>query len=657
MICFGIIIVINIISLILHGNIFLFPDGYDDTIMVLTFIIPYVISVIVFLIRNNVPMTHETNRIFQHTQSKEQDKCFAGIIGRRDDEYDQACILQRTKQVEEIYKLIKKNFVDEKQSKRKYLVITGDSGAGKSTLLYFLSKKLTKNGLDCEIKRENYNNLVIRTNSKKKKVFLLDQFEKALKYNEYIDIIKDSLNNENVYFVFVFPQEYMNQIKTKLSFLDIKCNIYTLVVDDFDFYCLKEKIKLFCDFENEEFERYYNGEQGLNNIKAKILCNVLKQVKNGELPLVEFELIGEILESGMNDVIDEEKALSSHAMDMYLNSWIERFPNKEAAYSILYLLSDNRIYSINDLAFITFEDKACFSLQGECSVEGLNIVDAISNNFLIDSFTQNGTKNFRVKHGYIARQIQNYCSKREFDSDILKNVDYYRHRTGTEMESTEYIAKLKERFDRYTNKYSRNPLYICAIVLFLVLFVINIWQFQDSDVYIHLIYIFTSIACMPALYYIYNYCNTIFRLFPFYKYAATPILGCTVIVCAYVFYQYWGIFMGAEIVILSINIYFLLKRNTAYIAKNKYRNDAVVFFIIGVSIMLLGFLYAKTYNAIITDELSLAWNSVYIWLLLSYYLLFTIYAVLSVISHIKHQYVFVHIGYTNMDKAITEINI
>lgn len=82
---------------------------------------------------------------------------------------------------------------------------------------------------------------------------MLDQFEKALKYNEYIDIIKDSLNNENVYFVFVFPQEYMNQIKTKLSFLDIDCDIYTLVVDDFDFYCLKEKIKLFCDFENEEF--------------------------------------------------------------------------------------------------------------------------------------------------------------------------------------------------------------------------------------------------------------------------------------------------------------------------------------------------------------------------------------------------------------------
>lgn len=115
--------------------------------------------------------------------------------------------------------------------------------------------------------------------------------------------------------------------------------------------------------------------------------------------------------------------------------------------------------------------------------------------------------------------------------------------------------------------------------------------------------------------------------------------------------------MGSEIVILSLNIYFLLKRKTAYIAKKKFGNDVIVFFIIGASIILLGVLYAKTYSAIITDGLSLSWNSVYIWLLMSYYLLFAIYAVLSVISHIKHQYVFIHIGYANMDKAITEISI
>ncbi|MGN0684447.1 MAG: hypothetical protein ACI4JY_12285 [Oscillospiraceae bacterium] len=102
--------------------------------------------------------------------------------------------------------------------------------------------------------------------------------------------------------------------------------------------------------------------------------------------------------------------------------------------------------------------------------------------------------------------------------------------------------------------------------------------------------------------------------------------------------------MGIEICILAIAIFSCLSKNTVKTAKEKLQRDGWVFFSIGAVVTILGWIYFEFF----TQEINVPSNAIYYTLKFSYYFLFSLYAIISDITHIKHAYILGRLGYSNM---------
>lgn len=539
----------------------------------------------------------------------------------------------------------------------KGLIITGDSGAGKSVLLNFLISDLKSVGY-LVYNNDKYNVVnriknegqgvpaTIETN--KKYVLIFDQFEEYINYDSIEKWLYERQKDfKNCVFVFSFPQRFLSGIYEKLygKFKNFYLQTYVLHLDSTDMEDLFNKVAGTSQKDavliKEEWKKYQKRRKKEPYIKSNactpenVLLEEIYEIKCGNSPLIEMELLGEMVENsyGVQDITRK------NFIECYFDNWVSRFNDKETAYAILALFTQFESYGIEDFKLVTFDSKKQFD-NGE---DGNIIAILDSADFLTGvpgsrngETTSENNKIFIPRHEYVCRAIQTYLASKEVPIGIRNNVEYYR----TNSSITEYKNRIKKRYDKHNKGHV--VINILLYIMLIVIFVYNILSIYSEhntpDTIFHRV-LFSVIGCC-SVFYVYNYCKKIMWIGSRAASIITCFIGWLSVVLSYIFPNWWGICLGIEIIVFSLCVGFLAT-NTTEKALNNLSRDARIFFFIGIIILFLGIVFANYFSN--TNEQF--YGPKY-----SYYPLFIIYVLMSDINHIRPAYIKNKIGYINMFK-------
>ncbi|MCM1234579.1 MAG: ATP-binding protein [Ruminococcus flavefaciens] len=572
---------------------------------------------------------------------------FVGIINEKQfDITTDLRVIKRKNHINNIFSLIERKY---NEVGFKSIVLTGDSGSGKSILISMLKDYLENKKYSVELKRD-FNTFDIPSN---KQIILLDQFENVLNCINFINKIKEYSKENDCIFVFSFPQSYLSRMSN--LFVSNKIDnalkdIYVLSLNDDDIQQYKRKISNFCNIEEIYIDNYINKilkensnmQSGVSiSIECKKLCDALIKVIKGKSPLIELELLGYILSFNYGN--DKRFSKEYSFIDVPLDDWVNRFLHKETAYSILYLMSEFKTFNIDDIRMVTFREREHYEYDIQNKKDGLLLKSLKDNPFI---YTGNNYNSCRAKHQYISEQFRRYCQDKEIPEGVRNYIPHLiRCIDNKNNENSEYsYKKLDENYNRYYSNHT--GILIVLILMFIGVLAINVIQINEP-VEVHWQLFFNSLISLPSIYYIYNYCKRFFLISNNIMATFTYVAGAIGIVASYFFIDLWGMLFGVEIIILAISIGVAYHNKKSRTINRIFFKDFCVFGAIGVVISLLGiiffFLFSPSYSY---EQTSIP----LIFCKYSYYCLFLIYSLLSVINHIKYSYIIGRIGLSNIVK-------
>lgn len=665
----------NIDFVITNFNTFYeFIKSNDFLIDIILFMIPIIVSIINFLIKK---FNNKTNA---HMLFKENKKTytFPGIVTNKmikknkvifikdlqiDSKHNKPLILDRYQQCKNLALEIENLSKKIEPHKLNCLFLTGMSGSGKSILLNnFLPKELNTS---VTLIHDNYNdgNLIYnKIMEKQNQIIIMDQFENSLSYQSFYSYIKKIVNDieKPIIFIFSFPQDFLYLIHKNLTELfnkDIKENpnfinssIYFISNDDYDINQLKILINRFTqeDYQNinnclEECKKKALSNSSFKSIVKEelyspsliFLCSILSRIEVGISPLVEFSILSyiyEIFEQEISANLTKYIDNIDNVIDLYLNNWVSQFPHPETGKMILYLLSDRKIYTIDDFKFITFEPPEYFT---NTKNNKFNIIEVICNNtFLSIKKNYNGfNKGFSSIHDYIGLKLNEYCF-RNLSNELRQNVDYYRKIMTKSLDNkrpTAFSNEKNEIQNRYNRFYKKQTKYFINIFIILMAITTLLINFNLYNVYTYIkddyIYLWLSIGCCVSVYYVYNTIMQSTSILPYKHYVVMLITGAVIVPLCYIYPNLYGIFMGIEVVIIGAT-QFCINFKTVYEAKEHFTHTGILYIVFGITIIVFGFLYIFYPN-------------------ISFHLFFITYVLGANYGHIKYSYTINRIGKIN----------
>ena len=124
-------------------------------------------------------------------------------------------------------------------------------------------------------------------------------------------------------------------------------------------------------------------------------------------------------------------------------------------------------------------------------------------------------------------------------------------------------------------------------------------------------------------------------------------MGAAGVIASYFLINWWGIIFGLEIVLLSLSIAIVYHNKKSTTVNRIFVKDFFIFGSIGVIIVILGLIFLSLFS----PSYAYAQKSVpFIACECSYYGLFFVYSLISVINHIKYSYIIGRIGLSNIVK-------
>lgn len=633
---FLMILIFNVISLLLT-NVYL--SNQTAYLANAIFGVATVIGLIVTLIKK------DNNSQDYNTANK--NKYFVGLIGSDEIEENKSMLLMREEHRNDIIKEIQELF--ELPNKAKGLILTGESGAGKSTLIHFLCHDLIKEGYNvkvCDSYSDGGN--FPKPDRNKKNVFIFDQFERSLNFGTLERWIESyNYQFDNCVFLFSFPQRFLTGICSKIrqNYKDFYLKSYVLYLNESDTRDYLTKIKAITGLEDIEVEKMWIEKNFVENrihrddnstALACLLERELYKVKKGTSPLIEMEFLGSMIEQFIGS---EAEITDTNFIEYYFDRWVGQFDKQETAYAILNLFSQFEEYSLTDIKLLTFEEKNKFDRTKNGKIFSfLKNCSFLSNKNGTKGQTEKADCFFKPQHEYVSRAIQKYLASKEIPMGVKCYTEYYRDNSKYK----DYRDKAKGYYDAFSKSHTSLNILLCIMVA--VLLSINFLSVYDKniskDLIIHRLFI-TIVSC-PAIFYIFNYCDRIMWSKGRVCSILTGLIGFSVIVGSYVLPNWWGILLGSEIIFFSICVYISMAHNAVKEAHTNLIKDFWIFFCIGFTVCVLGVIFLLFFNFI--DKMS--WQ--YYILRYSYYVLFSIYAVMSDVSHIKYSYICNKIGYSNM---------
>lgn len=669
----------------IRNNLFDFYEFINNNSILINFIlsfIPIILTVLQFLFNKLSKLIQKKSHKDSSFNSKKNTSIFPGIITNEmitnnevifikdlniNSDYDKPLILDRNKQCEKILLQIENLKKESNKHKFNCLFLTGMSGSGKSILLNnFLLDKLKENNKVTLI-NTNYNNgniIYKKIESDQSNIVIMDQFEDSLSYPSFYSCIRkmNQINrDEAMIFVFSFPQDFFYLIHKNLSDvfseeIDKDSNFmhfstYFITNDNYDISQLKILINRFTqeDFQNidkclEECKTKATNNGSFKSIvQAEMyspsliyLCSILSRIDVGISPLVEFSTLSyiyELFEQEISANLGKYVDNLDNVIDLYLNHWVNKFPHPQAGKMILYLLSDRKIYTTDDLKFITFEPENYFINSKQS--EEYNIINAIDNNsFLCVKSNYNGfSSGFSSIHDYIGLKLNEYCF-RNLSNELRQNVDYYRKIMTKSLDNKRPTAFSNEKSEiqrRYNTFNKKQVKYFINSILLIVSFAcllinLNIFSFNIKKTYLNYS-ILLSIGCFLAIYYYYNLIMQSTRILNIKKYIIMLLLGAVTLPLCYIFPNYYGIFMGITVLSMGITQY-IISFTTVYEARNHFYHTGRLYAFFGVIIISFGLIYNISPHY-------------------SFHLFFIIYVIGANYGHTKYSYSIDRIGKLN----------
>lgn len=293
--------------------------------------------------------------------------------------------------------------------------------------------------------------------------------------------------------------------------------------------------------------------------------------------------------------------------------------------AILYLLSDKKTYTSDDIKYVSFESEENYNnYSGKTRTGKLDffsdITSILKENILVNVKGNNGfNMTFSLIHDYLSTKIKEFCFK-NLAIEIRQGVDNYRKIALDERKFKDKKNEIKKRYENFQNKTCKVFLNIITFILIISTILFTVTSGQKNDIKEHIAYMLLAIDCLLSTHYIYNLVFYFFRVLNLSSYFFLIIFGFLLVELCFFYPNLWGVFLGIEVVVLGICLLFTC-RNVTNVAKNFLKIKSKAYISYGIIIVLFGFIYC---NDIIS--------------LIPYQILFVVYVGYSNITHVKHDY-------------------
>lgn len=648
-------------------NVFSTINGNELLMWIVTSFIPFVPVIFTFITSKIKSKNEKASQVLSSLKNKS--RIFPNLIDIEKADRDIFSIKKNECRCDEIkdnefIKLDRKNqckniirfaeAIKSKKHKLNCLYLIGMNGSGKSTLLtFFLEEHFKKK---CAIIYDKYYEsdfIYDKLISGDYSVIIMDKFEQSFNNPGIYECIKKLVENskKKLLFIFSFSQEYFENIHMKLNktfrkdttdIHSINFNTYFLQNDKHDIDQLKKIVVRFLGEEGNINECLRDCRTSFLKSRSFIpviqnqsyspstvfLCSILSKIELGQSLLVEFsvmtniyELFHEEIDSHIESYIDD----TSKIIDLYLSSWLNQYFYPDTMMAILYLLSDKKNYTLDDIKYVSFEfEEDEIPDMEESQTAKVKILDRIitmlSENAFIKVKGDNGfNMTFSLAHDYLSAKIKEFCFK-NLAIEIQQGVDNYRRIASDEQKYKDKKNKIKRRHENFQNKACRVFLNVIITIIIISTFLFTFLNKNKDDLEKNVTYMLLSINCLLSTHYIYNIVFYFFRMLDFLDYAFLVIYGFIFIELCFFYPILWGVFLGMGVVSLGVCVLFACKKVTN-VAKKFLKHKGIAYVSFGIIIIAYGFLY---YYDIISSIPTL--------------ILFVIYVGFSNVTHVKHEY-------------------
>ncbi len=502
--------------------------------------------------------------------------------------------------------------------------LTGESGIGKTYLLNQLMGEFDKRNISYDYEENNYFFDLQLNKMHDKEYIILDQFERALSFDNIFDNISIIKELENKKIIISMRKEYIGEI-------------YRLF--DFD-----ESIRfVWLEYRKEELDDIEDYLQKLargtkQSLKEHSLYSkILEDAKLNRISLIQLSCLGREIQFMDEDYVEakmEEYAYNYDQVIMdYLTVQLDKYKYSKVAYIIMYLLcQDHNGQYINDM-----KDFQNVILESEDRI--YETVNYLREQKWIKKVKENEevrsefTENYEISHDYFMMLFEKICMK-QIESDIRNNIKYYSVNCQNDRRNIEeggtwktYTYNLCKKFIEPLNKvYLNIGLYI--MMIFIVFG--NIYTLvKEPQAYWMLAAI--NLMVGESVFYVYNYYYNFISIYKI-RYIIGVIIGAISCILPYAIMNYWAVSLGFEVCVVGI-IMGGITCNVREDSKPFFRARCYIFLGIGVIIFILGFFFP-----IYTQDKPL--------LACPLFALYGLYMFMGILNHINKDYILAIVGKT-----------
>ncbi len=526
----------------------------------------------------------------------------------------------------------------------KYIFLTGESGAGKSAFLCSLTVRVKKQYTVFTYDGNDYRNETITATLNElppegKIIVIFDQFERFLATGGTDrQFWKAHLDGTHSNAVFIFCCA-IPDLGMAMNLLDASNSVYYLSFDE----CERDSLALLRS-------RYAFPN---NDPRGPILDRIFEKVQDGERPLAALQVIGNLMEEGYIESADtkfferEGEFIENpeKIVDCYLERWINEFQYPQFGLAILYLLSNGKTFSKQDIQYVSLLGADLF----------FSPKDQVTAYIQSNKFIEVDGEEFRFKHDYLAGMVRQFCITSPFLSETMQtNIDFYRDQV---VHNRMLMENAKRRFqdfvgqDRLKNGNSMNKKLLNFLLVLSMILPVCYTFYKTLDPVItvreHMEQAGIALSCMLSTYYIYSYCMFFTRVY-LYSYITLGLAGGLAMWFCFLKPLRWGVYIGVEIIVLAIyNGWVSSKLRDK--AKKSFFANMVSFLIFGFFVVLLGVFYDFLHNqARIFCSTS---TSLIVGIDVMFFALSIVYLFMSIRTHINVNYIYGCLGMTYMAKT------
>ena len=528
------------------------------------------------------------------------------------------------RKLNEIY-IERNNWFDEILSAKGIVFLTGESGIGKTYLLNQLIRKFNKEHISYDYEENNYFFDLDLSRMKNKDYIILDQFERALSFDNISDNIQIIRSLREKKIIISIRKEYIGDIYKLFGF--------------------SENIQfVWLDYKDEELITIKNYLQELsrltkyNLMEHSLYSRILLDAETNNISLIQLSYLGKEIqymeEDYVQDKLEEYEYDYDRVLSDYLNIQLNEYEYSEIAYIILYLLcQDHKGRYINDI-----KDFQNVTMESETIL--FEIIDFLCKQGWIKKLKDNEnkrtelTEHYEISHDYFMFLFDKLCLE-NVSSDIRNNVEYYNINCQNKRGLVEERYSLKTNTNKIckdfleinNKKYLNLGLYVMLIAIFCGNIHILLKNSQDFHVYWMLAAI--DLVVGESIFYVYNYYYHFISIFKT-RYSIGVYVGIISCILPFFLMEYWAVSLGVEISVVG-SIMGFISKNIRKEERGFFKTRCYVFIGIGLVVIVLGLFFP-----IYTQEKIL--------LACPLFVLYGVYMFMGILGHINKNYILAIVG-------------